>query len=266
MDKTRKHIKFIDETHQYFNIETGEEYLSTSKFLSNYFSKFNADEIAYKLITTNSRYKKKYKGLAVEKAVETLKGEWGERTRIGNEVHEILENHSLGIGEENEYTRMLDNLELEKRYPDYEIVPEMILFSDKYKIAGQADLLFMNHQTEMFKISDYKTCEKGIQKRSYKDERMLSPLEHLPDSNYYRYSLQLTVYAQMFIEETGYRCEGLDILWVDTNDLVIREYPVGSHWGDVAQILSERLEALKKKILSQECQKRTSNSPSLKIN
>lgn len=240
MDKKRKHIKFIDETHQYFNIETNEEYLSVTKFVSMYYPRFEADEIARKLVTGHRLYQKKYEGLSIHEAIQLLKAEWKARTDIGTNVHNILEKYVLEGISDNKYSNIFDTLRLKERYPNDGIVPEMLLFSDKYKIAGQADLVLVNEEEETFKIFDYKTNQKGIQRNSFQDNRMFAPLEHLPDCNYYHYSIQLSLYAYMLWKETGFKCDGLSILWVDTDELVMREYQVGSHGGDLAEILSER--------------------------
>lgn len=241
MDKIRNHIKFVEDTHQYFNVNTNEEYLSITKFVSNYYPKFEADDIALNLVTTNSKYIKKYEGLPIEEAVARLKEEWAKRTQIGNEVHNTLEKYVTEGLRDDKYSDIFDNLRLKERYPDFQIVPEMLLYSDKYKMAGQSDLVLINEKEETFIIFDYKTNEKGIQKRSYNDKRMFSPLDHLPDCNYYHYSLQLTLYAYLLREETGYKCDGLTILWVDTAELIIRQYSVGNHWGDISQILADSL-------------------------
>jgi hypothetical protein len=249
MDKQRKHIKFVEESHQYLNVETGEQYLSTTEFLSRYYRKFDASAIARKLVTTNKQYKNKYQGIEVEDAINELKAEWQLRTDLGNEIHNIFETHLINrlTGKKsisNLYTKIFDSFNLLNKYPNHKVCPEMILFSDKYKIAGQADLPLFNEEQEAFKIFDYKSNQKGIKKYAYQDQKMFAPLEHIPDSNYYHYALQLTLYAYMVREETGYRCDELSILWVDTEELIMREYEVGSHTGDIAQILSERLKEI----------------------
>lgn len=118
----------------------------------------------------------------------------------------------------------------------------MIVFSDKYKLAGQADLILINKQDKTFLVFDYKTNQKGIEKNAYQDKRMFPPLEHLPHSKYYHYALQLNLYAYFIEQEFNYNCIGKTLLSIDINSpnqVIIESVPVSNYYQDIQLILND---------------------------
>ena len=78
-------IKFLEDTHQYINIETNEEYCSVSKLLGRYKEKFDAENI--------SKWVAKKRGVSQE---EILK-EWEDNKNFacdrGTDFHAAFENY-----------------------------------------------------------------------------------------------------------------------------------------------------------------------------
>ena len=247
MNKIRKCIKFVEKYHKYFNTITGEQYLSTTKFISQFYSDFNANKIAYDLVTINYRYQEQYADYSTEDAVIHLKQEWNKRTQVGNTVHNYLELYLKGILSKknariHQLTTAFDNLRLRDKYSSFIFIPEYILFSHQYKLAGQADLVLINHEDNSFVILDYKTNQKGIQKTAYDDRRMFFPLSYLPDCNHYHYSLQLNLYAYFLEQELGYKCVDKILLWVNTNSpdtVIIEPIQVGNYYKEIRLMLNE---------------------------
>jgi hypothetical protein len=257
--KQRHHILFDEEKHTYTNTNTGELSLSCTSFIAQFHEKFDADAIAFNLVTNVPKYREKYQGMEIKDAIADIKMDWRRRTEVGNTVHKILENHFLGInvfdsskGEKwNRRIKMLtsayDRLCLEDRNQGFEFFSEMILYSDRHKLAGQSDKVLINHQSRTFKVLDYKTNRKGIERSAYQDKRMYPPVGHLPDCNYSHYSLQLTLYAYFLEQELNYQCAGLTLLWVNTNNpesVAIIEIPVTPLINEIEWLLDRRSQQL----------------------
>lgn len=245
--KIWKHIKFVERYHKYFNTITGEEYLSTTKLISQFHSKFEPDKVAHDLVNNNRVYQEKYADYELEDAVNHLKGEWSKRTEIGNIVHNYLELYLRGILRKkspriNQLITAFDNLKFREQYPNFTFIPERILFSDEYKLAGQSDLVLINYEDKSFMILDYKTNHKGIKKTAYNNEMMFPPLSHLPNCNYYHYSLQLNLYAYFLEQELGYKCVGKTLLWINTNSpdtVIIEPIVVDDYYKEVRLMLHD---------------------------
>jgi hypothetical protein len=108
----------------------------------------------------------------------------------------------------------------------YYVLPEALLsrVSDDgiLRLAGQADLIIVNGNEVI--ILDYKSNAE-IKTKSYfdrkkkKSEKMLYPLNHLDDVNYYHYELQLSTYAWIIEKNNpNLKVTGLYLLHHDHND------------------------------------------------
>lgn len=223
MNKQRKHIIFDEKSHTYTNINNGIKYQSSTGFVGLFHEEFDQWKIAQNLVDNNSRYK--------DYTVESLVNEWKERTAIGSQCHLILENcfngietkpnHLVDLEERNLLMKAWEKLKIKERYSDWEIIPEMLLFNDDYQLAGQSDLILLNHLDKTFKVVDYKTNRKGIGWSGFNGKKMYQPIEHLDDCNGIHYSLQLSLYSMMLQKELGYKCAGLTLLWIDTDNWTI---------------------------------------------
>lgn len=97
-------------------------------------------------------------------------------------------------------TRVAHLFELEDGYH-----PELLLWNDKYMIAGQADKVFLEtDKTTGIRyayLDDYKTNTKIKKDNRY--QFMNHPLNHLSDCNYNHYRIQISTYAWM-LEQFGF--------------------------------------------------------------
>ncbi len=100
---------------------------------------------------------------------------------------------------------------------------ELLLWNDQFKIAGQADIV--ERQDKKVHIKDYKTS-KVIEMEPFMDAHFLFPLEELVDTNYNKFTIQLSTYGWM-LEQQGYEVTGLTMIHLDrmTGDH-IQDYPL----------------------------------------
>ncbi len=80
------------------------------------------------------------------------------------------------------------------------VYPELLVWSDRYQIAGQADYVAITKSGKI-NIRDYKTS-KEIRKESFVDwkgqsKMMKFPFNNLQDCNFWQYALQLNLYAYL---------------------------------------------------------------------
>jgi hypothetical protein len=192
-------MKFIDEGHSYVT-DHGEKYLSVTSLIKQYEPKKDWDKIA-------SNYAKKHK-----RDVEEVKAAWKEEGRKGIErgtaYHTKMESEYVDRGSGQidgvEYpvipSPLIDGIKLAipLKLSDG-IYPEIIVYSDKYKISGQADLVEVANG--LINIKDYKTTKK-IDTESFKNwkgqyEKLLHPLGHLMNCKHVTYSLQINIYMYL---------------------------------------------------------------------
>lgn len=232
IDKRNQHIAFNEAKHLYWNTLDGSYYKSvtgivgmlTPKFDSLYWSTYGAlkevmrgvdFEAIRKQYPPNQRVQHCIEELTPEqyeevkekalKIVEEWKINAEESMAYGTEFHKKKEDELLSYRDSGTYVAFPETagdveFEVSTNMKDLYLnknvcFPEILLFSDKYKLAGQADLLLKTADGEFF-VLDYKTNKDIGINNDY--DKMLYPLEHLDASKYNNYCLQLSLYAYLF--------------------------------------------------------------------
>jgi len=191
-------MKFNEDQHIYFN-DDGEIYLGSTSFIKKFCKPFDKQKIA-------TKYAKKHK-----RTIKDVLDEWDKKSKDainkGLAYHKMKEDqlndkpHIL-IEEENHpviKANWIDGLKISNTLKlEPGIYPELIVWSDKYKIAGQADYVEITKKGYI-NINDYKTSaeikKEGYTKWDGTKETMLFPLHNLEDCNFNQYCLQINLYA-----------------------------------------------------------------------
>lgn len=233
IDKENDDVRYNDSAHKYwvknenlpcisattlikrfenFDEDFWSKYKTLEKILQDDFKLIKGDLLKYKKINLN--YLKDF-NITEEEFDEERKAilsEWEEKRTIscirGTNIHKQFElGHLAGD------TKELSMLNLGGKFPTIrtnKIVPGKGVYSElllsrisedkKLRIAGQADLVLVDGNDVY--ILDYKSSKK-IDTKSYFDTRsrkktmMKYPLNNIEDSNFWHYSLQLSLYAWM---------------------------------------------------------------------
>ncbi len=169
--------------------------LATHKWKDEILERYNIDRLTF-----NTKVNEILDGYEHEKQIACERGTKyhleQEQKFYKQEIHELPQ---FGLGGKFKCTK--DNYELTEEkgiYPEYLIYK--ISKDGVLKIAGQIDLLIKDGND--FHIIDYKTSKK-IDKKAFFDQNtksgktMFYPINNIPDSNYYHYELQLSLYAWM---------------------------------------------------------------------
>ncbi len=113
----------------------------------------------------------------------------------------------------------------------YQCVAEPLLIDSRYCLAGQSDLVMLNHQTKKIWILDYKTNSKRPEQSKKAFNTMLGYFSSTPDTDYYHYCIQLTLYAYMLLDQyPGYEIEKMTILWLNPETGEVDPIAINSGW------------------------------------
>jgi hypothetical protein len=220
-------LVFEEETHKYY-LKSDPEFkfkLSCSKIASLCKKEFDKE---YWL-------DRKSKELNVSK--ESLEQEWKTKNTVaiqrGVELHKELEDYTQDNRKKaSEVTRRIYRWLVTNGYSC--IASELRLFDKELAISGTMDLLDYNKFTNKFYIIDWKTNKhKPITKiETYIDKKtgevkqsnfkFEKPFNHLPQSKYYEYSMQLSTYKLILERNFDIKIEG--IILVQISDVL---YPEG---------------------------------------
>jgi hypothetical protein len=190
------------ETHSYY-CGDGYEYIPVSTILSKVKPKFDLENKAM--------------DVAMRRKVDisVIKKEWenkkNEGLSYGTEIHENIEEYFLnGEIKSKRYEAVIKDIH--SKVYNKNAYNELICFDKTHLICGTAD--YVNFDGIFFDIYDFKTNVKFNFENQYSDKFLLKPVSHLPNSEYFIYSLQLSFYANMIEQLTGINCRSLNIYWL----------------------------------------------------
>lgn len=179
-------IKFNKKKHIYY--VGSDEYISVSTLVGKYFSKFDSKAIAKKLASFPINKSNK-------QGVRYWLKLWKSNQEYGTMVHKDIED-SITLSSKNKFIESENaKLWLDKYISKLTkpfLMPELLLYSEEYKIAGTADLVIVHGEdAQNVTLIDWK-CTKELKKSSY--DKLITKFG-FPDCNYYKYCLQLNMYA-----------------------------------------------------------------------
>jgi hypothetical protein len=210
-------IVFDEPTHKYTVNGTYEGWISCTGFLHEFFGHFNPKDIIAKMKRSPKWSQSKYYGMTDEE-IEAL---WNENGRTASEagtaMHLSIEQFLHGSAEliPSEMKETPEWKYFEKFWADCgdDLEPyrmEWEVWVEDIKLAGSIDGVFRRKSDGKIVIYDWKRSKEI--KCENKFGNGLAPLDHLPDCNYWHYSLQLNVYK--WILENYYDLEVGDLYLV----------------------------------------------------
>ena len=214
-------MKYTDSDHKYTH--NGEQYISMTTLLKKFHQPKDWNKIAQAYLDRRTADEvvadlaKKWK-MPLKKAKEKwpnppmtaswIRSVWKEKSnnalRVGSTYHDWREDQLIEKGAKG--NKIVDDqkkaFDLSSLTPG--IYPELVCYSHKHKIAGQADKIIITKSGKNSIIRDYKTSETiDMEEKAYfrKElgrktvERFLPPISHLATINYNEYALQLSGYG-----------------------------------------------------------------------
>jgi len=212
-----KYVHFDEGPHIYtVNGEGG--YISVTTLNHSYFEEFDADSI----ITTMLKGKKmndptyKYYGMSREDIKNLWANSGKEASMAGTKMHADIEYYYNDLPVENTSLEFEFFQRFLKDFP--ELKPyrtEWVVYDEELKLAGSIDMVFENPDGTL-QIYDWKRVKeiKYDHDTSFGNEKYakIECIQHLPDTNYWHYSLQLNTYKKIL--ETKYDKQVTDLYLV----------------------------------------------------
>jgi ATP-dependent exoDNAse (exonuclease V) beta subunit len=211
-------IYFVESTHTYYVDGSSEGNISTTKFIHSFFPHFDAKAIIQKMMKSPKWPQNKNYGKTEKQIMDEWNANGKQASEAGTAMHLAIEQFLHGsahlISEEMKHTaewRYFQQFwndcgkDLEPYRMEWEVWTDPSI-----KLTGSIDGVFRRKSDGKFLIYDWKRC-KDI-KSDNPFGTGLPPVDHLPDTNYWHYTLQLNVYK--WILETYYNLEVADLFLV----------------------------------------------------
>ena len=210
-------IQFQEEGHIYtIHGETG-TYCSATTFIHQNFGHFDADAIVDKMIKSKKTEDptNKYYGMTKDEIKELWRLNGVDASTKGTAMHYNIEMYSNGISVIDDSPEFAYFLKFRNDFPH--LIPyrtEWMVYYEEYKICGSIDMVYLNIETGLFEIYDWKRS-KEIVYEAYNNATALTPcISHMPDINFSHYSLQLNTYKKILEEKYNIKVGAMYLLCI----------------------------------------------------
>ena len=232
------------------NVNGTSKYTSVTTWNHSHFDHFDADKIIKNMMNSKNWPTNKYYGMTVDE----IKGAWDknrdEAASAGTKMHFDIECYYNKVDVENLSIEFQYFKNFVNDFPELNKRPyrtEMIVFHEELELAGSIDMIFEREDGRL-DIYDWKRCRDIKKTDGWGKCSHNSIIEHLPDTNYWHYCLQLNTYKAILEEKYGKQVVDLYLVCLhpdnnNKNYLLIKV-------ADLREEVKELFDQRKKKLIS----------------
>jgi len=175
------------------------KYTSVTTWNHKHFEEFDADAIITRMMSGKNWKLSKYYGMTRDEIKATWDKTRDDAAAAGTLMHYNIErvyngcslDHVDNGSSEFQYFRRFHADHVERLEP---FRTEWMIFHEEHRLSGSIDIVFRNLDDGTYSIYDWKRS-KEIKKTAFGGAfAKTEGIEHLPDSNFWHYSLQLNTY------------------------------------------------------------------------
>ena len=244
LDETNKHprdtrITFYEEDHIY-DVDGRQDFVSCTTFVHQFFDDFDADAVIQRMMSNPVKWaSSKYNGMTAQEVKDSWKTKGEVASHKGTLLHACIEYFYNDCVEHFPYDIPPEYSSYFKHFHQKVVIAngyvpyrtEWCVFDEEHQLAGSIDMIFQrdkDHPDELL-IYDWKRSCK-LKTKTNPFQNMRPPLDHLPDTSYWHYAMQLNIYRHIL--ETKY------------NKTIVGMYLVGIH-PDLSGFQQEKVPFLK---------------------
>ena len=234
-----KCISFEEVGHKYtINGDSG--YTSVTTLTHGMFSGFDARKVIKGMMSRPSWETSQYYGMTEFEIMAVWEDNRKESAHKGTTLHKMIEDYYNDL--EVDYETMDEfvyfiRFDGEERIEPYRT--EWMIWDETVKLAGSIDMISKN-EDGTFTIYDWKRSKK-ISRTAFNDKCSEIPgLTHIPDTNYWHYTIQLNIYK--YILETCYGLVVRDMYIVQIHPDIdgFKKIKINSLAGEIDTIMIRR--------------------------
>ncbi len=273
------YILFDEPTHKYtITCDPNSQYTSVTTWNHTHFSHFDADQVIKNMMKgKNWNSENKYWNMSAEQIKEQWKNNGITESGAGTNLHfdiECFMNQDI-VYEDNEIPNKITHQELLevyedeitngvpppnhsdewsfflnyiKQFPDFEPYrTEWTVFHEELKLAGSIDMVYKNDDGTL-NIYDWKRAKEIKKNTSFRKFATTECIEHLPDTNFWHYSLQLNTYKAILEAKYGQKIKDLYLVRLHPNNpkKTYELYKCADLSGEIADLFEFRKKELEK--------------------
>ena len=198
-------IGFIEETHTY-TIGHRSDFTSVTTFIHQHFPHFDSDAVIKNIMKNPEKKQAKYGDMTGDEIKAMWKKSGDDACALGDYMHKSIELFYNGIQYDNPTIEFQYFKNFQREHEAMGLKPyrtEWKVYDEELELAGAIDMTFIDGDGNLH-IYDWKRS-KEIKKKPFNldDFGKTECVEHLPNVNFWHYSLQLNTYKAILEKNYG---------------------------------------------------------------
>ena len=240
------HITFDEGPHIY-TIDGDSDYKSVTTWNHSHFKGFNGDSIATKIVerlTANPDPSNKYHGMSKEQILAGWEANRDAAAKAGTKMHFDIECFYNDLEVENDSVEFGYFLDFHQDNESLEpFRTEWMVWDKDLKLAGSIDMVFVKPNGRLM-IYDWKRSKGIVRNKPYEDYAIPQCIKHLPDTNFWHYSLQLNTYKAIIERQYGFIVDELRLVCLHPDKKKYEVYDVPDLQSEVKELFAIRKQQL----------------------
>lgn len=235
-------IHFDEPTHVY-SVKGNSSYCSITKFLHEFFPHFDADQVIKNMMKSKKWPESKWYGMTAAAIKEAWNANGKEASEAGTAMHLGIEMYMNGVEPSEDIKETIEW----KYFWNYWIADsktwepwrtEWEVWDEDLKLAGSIDMIYRNRKDGTFAIYDWKRAKEIKMENTF--QRGFGPVEHLPDANYWHYTLQLNLYRWLLEKHYGLRISEMALIVLHPNNKNYKRYKLNRLDTEIEDMMNAR--------------------------
>jgi hypothetical protein len=130
-----------------------------------------------------------------------------------------------------------------------ELVPyrtEWMVYYEELKLSGSIDMVFFDTAKQEYLIYDWKRSKEIVFDNVYGRHAKTACISHLPDTNFWHYSLQLNTYKMILQDKYGLKIGGMFLVVLHPNQNTYARIPCSDLSAELALLKEVRLQEVQR--------------------
>ena len=215
-----KDITFDEGPHIY-TVRGDSSFTSVTTWVHSHFSHFDSEEAIKKILNGNKIHDPSYKYYNMNR--EQILQQW-EKKRIasstaGTKMHYDIECFYNKMDVKNDSIEYQYFQQFVKDFPELKAYrTEWMVYYEELKLSGSIDMVFELPDGSL-QIYDWKRCEEIVHEPYFPKFAITDCIKHLPDSNFWHYSMQLNIYRGILERKYNKKISGLYLVCLHPNNM-----------------------------------------------